>query len=42
MERSGGLLQIKADLIFDSIRSDDRFASIIGRLGLPSDPAPRP
>ena len=42
VERSGGLLQIKADLMFDTIRSDARFASIVGRLGLPSDPAPRP
>jgi eukaryotic-like serine/threonine-protein kinase len=35
MERSGGLLQIKADLIFDSIRSDDRFIELIRSLGLP-------
>jgi eukaryotic-like serine/threonine-protein kinase len=34
-ERSGGLLQIKADLIFDSIRSDERFTSLVRRLGLP-------
>ena len=34
-ERSGGLLQIKADLIFDSIRSDDRFNTLIRQLGLP-------
>ena len=35
MERSGGLLQIKADLIFDPIRSDERFISLVRRLGLP-------
>jgi tetratricopeptide (TPR) repeat protein len=35
MERSGGLLQIKADLIFDPIRSDERFSSLLRRLGLP-------
>jgi TolB-like protein/Tfp pilus assembly protein PilF len=40
MERSGGLLQLKADVMFDSIRSDSRFASIIGRLGLPNDYEP--
>jgi serine/threonine protein kinase/tetratricopeptide (TPR) repeat protein len=42
MERSGGVLQLNADLVFDPIRSDARFANIIGRLGLSSDPAPRP
>jgi serine/threonine protein kinase/tetratricopeptide (TPR) repeat protein len=42
LERSGGLLQLKADLLFDPIRSDARFASIIGRLGLPPDSAQRP
>ena len=35
MERSGGLLQIKADLIFDPIRSDERFNSLLRQLGLP-------
>jgi tetratricopeptide (TPR) repeat protein len=35
MERSGGLLQINSDLIFDPIRSDDRFNSLVRRLGLP-------
>jgi hypothetical protein len=42
LERSGGLLQLKADLLFDPIRSDARFASIIGRLGLQPDSARRP
>jgi tetratricopeptide (TPR) repeat protein len=37
VERSGGLLQLKADLMFDPIRADARFASIIGRLGLPTE-----
>jgi serine/threonine-protein kinase len=35
-ERSGGLLQVKADLIFDSIRSDPRFDVLFRRLGLPA------
>jgi TolB-like protein/Flp pilus assembly protein TadD len=35
MERSGGLLQIKADVIFDPIRSDERFKSLLSSLGLP-------
>jgi eukaryotic-like serine/threonine-protein kinase len=35
MERSGGLLQLNADLIFDPIRSDPRFTDLVGRLGLP-------
>ena len=35
MERSGGLLQIKGDLIFDPMRSDGRFNSLLRRLGLP-------
>jgi len=35
MERSGGLLQIKGDLIFDPMRSDERFNSLLRRLGLP-------
>ena len=35
MERSGGLLQIKADVIFDPIRSDERFKSLLRSLGLP-------
>ena len=35
MERSGGLLQIKGDLIFDPIRSDERFKSLLRSLGLP-------
>jgi serine/threonine protein kinase/Tfp pilus assembly protein PilF len=35
MERSGGLLQIKGDLIFDPIRSDERFIELVRRLGLP-------
>ena len=34
-ERSGGLLQLKADLMFDPIRSDARFESLVRRLGLP-------
>ena len=35
MERSGGLLQITGDLIFDPIRSDERFNNLLRRLGLP-------
>jgi len=35
VERSGGLLQIKGDLIFDPMRSDERFNSLLRRLGLP-------
>jgi serine/threonine protein kinase/Tfp pilus assembly protein PilF len=35
MERSGGLLQIKGDLIFDPIRSDERFKNVLRSLGLP-------
>jgi tetratricopeptide (TPR) repeat protein len=38
-ERAGGLLQLKADLLFDSIRSDPRFANLVRRLGLPSTSA---
>ena len=35
VERSGGLLQLKAEQMVDTLRSDARFARIIGRLGLP-------
>ena len=34
-DRSGGLLQLKADIMFDPIRSDARFESLVRRLGLP-------
>ena len=34
-ERSGGLLQLKADIMFDPIRSEARFESLVRRLGLP-------
>ena len=35
-EKSGGLLQLKADLMFEPIRSDARFESIVRRMGLPA------
>jgi tetratricopeptide (TPR) repeat protein len=35
MERSGGLLQVRADPMFDPIRSDPGFESLVRRLGLP-------
>jgi tetratricopeptide (TPR) repeat protein len=34
-DRSGGLLQLKADIMFEPIRSDARFESLVRRLGLP-------
>ena len=34
-ERSGGLLQVRADPMFDPIRSEPRFENLVRRLGLP-------